>query len=192
VTPTEAIPAFGQWITAARTARNVTIKELAARAKINARTLREIETGKRPNPSHVTRDKLKRALEGVQESATATVEGDDGGDTAPTASEAYGEWLLSERSAGNLTRQDLAEKAGINPRTLREIERGKRHGSPATRKNLEAALGSSPPTSVKKIVDEETTIEGVGQFADFNPHDPDEIPNVPGVYVFYDISDRPI
>src|SRR5262249_508361 len=157
--------------------------------KLSARTLREIETGKRPNPSPVTRDKLKRALQGVQGSATA--EADDV-DTVPTASEAYGEWLLSERSKGNLTRQELANKAGMNQRTLGEMGGGKRHGSPVTRKKLEAAVGSSPPASVKKIVDEETTIEGVGQFADFDPHNLDEIPNVPGVYVFYDISDRPI
>ncbi|HZT95047.1 MAG TPA: helix-turn-helix domain-containing protein [Gaiellaceae bacterium] len=181
---------FGAWVTATRTARNLTLKELAARAEINARTLREIETEKRPNPSLATREKLQLALERADKASS------DGGlgelETAPTASEAYGEWLLGERSKRNLTRQALAAKAGMNERTLGEVERGKRHGSPATRKKLELALGVSPPLAVQKVVKEETTIQGVGEFSDFDPHDLDELPNGPGVYVFYDISDRPV
>ena len=35
-------------------------------------------------------------------------------------------------------------------------------------------------------------ITGVGRLTDFNPHDEDDFPAEPGVYVFYDISERPI
>jgi len=35
-------------------------------------------------------------------------------------------------------------------------------------------------------------VPGIGELVDFNPHDPADHPNKPGVYVFYDISGRPI
>ena len=39
---------------------------------------------------------------------------------------------------------------------------------------------------------EEQSIEGLGQLTDFDPHDANDRPTCPGVYVFYDISNRPI
>ncbi|EQD31614.1 protein containing Excinuclease ABC, C subunit, partial [mine drainage metagenome] len=38
----------------------------------------------------------------------------------------------------------------------------------------------------------DTTIEGLGEFRDFNPHERGEWPSAAGVYVFYDRSERPI
>ena len=39
---------------------------------------------------------------------------------------------------------------------------------------------------------EHTTPNGVGELIDFNPHDPDEHPALSGIYVLYDISERPL
>jgi hypothetical protein len=57
---------------------------------------------------------------------------------------------------------------------------------------LENALGAEAPDALLKAVEEEAEIEGVGQFTDFDPHDENDFPEEPGVYVLYDISDRPI
>ena len=186
---TDVTPPFGEWLTAARIARKLTLEQLAAESGLNKRTIREIENGKRPNPSQRTRDKLKRALDTAPD--REELKGEDGADRT-TALEAYGEWLSNTRSAKRLTREELAQESGLGARTIREIENGKRNPSVATRKKLEDALGSSPPAPVRRAVEKQTTIEGVGPFADFDPHDPEEMPREPGVYVFYDISERPI
>ena len=34
-------------------------------------------------------------------------------------------------------------------------------------------------------------IKGVGELVGFNPHIIDEVPAAPGIYVLYDVSDRP-
>jgi hypothetical protein len=33
---------------------------------------------------------------------------------------------------------------------------------------------------------------GIGELIEFNPHDPKDYPTVGGIYVLYDISDRPL
>ena len=35
-------------------------------------------------------------------------------------------------------------------------------------------------------------VQGLGSLVDFDPHADDERPEEPGIYVFYDISERPI
>ena len=63
---------------------------------------------------------------------------------------------------------------------------------PATIKKLESALGAEIPTEVKDETREEATIKDVGELVDFDPHDDDDLPSTPGIYVLYDISERPI
>jgi hypothetical protein len=41
-------------------------------------------------------------------------------------------------------------------------------------------------------LEKSSEIEGVGQFVDFDPHDEEKWPKEPGIYVFYDIAERPI
>jgi hypothetical protein len=50
----------------------------------------------------------------------------------------------------------------------------------------------SNSTRMHSIVTENNEIEGMGSLEDFDPHKDDERPNAPGIYVFYDISNRPI
>jgi hypothetical protein len=61
-----------------------------------------------------------------------------------------------------------------------------------TVRKLEAALGKNLPDEAKREISEEAQIEGVGELKGFNPHDNDDLPAVAGIYVFYDISERPI
>lgn len=109
------------------------------------------------------------------------------------ATDAYGDWLANARSHAGLTRQELAQKAGVSQVQVFNIETG-RTANPrvSTRKKLEKALGVATPTALVAAVEEESEIVDVGQFTSFDPHDETDFPAEPGVYVFYDISDRPI
>jgi transcriptional regulator with XRE-family HTH domain len=104
----------------------------------------------------------------------------------------YGDWVASERAKKSLTRAQLAERAGVSVPAVYNIETGRTSPQAATRKKLEAALNQKPPSDLVKAVQREAEIEGVGRFEGFDPHDEAEWPSEPGVYVFYDISDRPI
>ena len=110
-----------------------------------------------------------------------------------TPSEGYGEWLSSNRLDQGLSRAGLASRAGVSVPQIFNIETG-RTSNPrsATRKKLEEALGTRAPELLVEAVEQEAEIEGVGQFVDFDPADESDFPREPGVYVFYDISDRPI
>lgn len=56
---------------------------------------------------------------------------------------------------------------------------------------MEKVLGELPAEAKKEIQDE-AEIEGLGPLTDFDPYETEALPTVPGVYVFYDISERPI
>ena len=56
---------------------------------------------------------------------------------------------------------------------------------------MEKVLGELPAEAKKEIQDE-AEIEGLGPLTDFDPYETEAPPTVPGVYVFYDISERPI
>ena len=81
-------------------------------------------------------------------------------------------------------------KSGISAPTIYNLlNGGAQNPQQRTLKKLEAALsekfeGQDAPT--------EKEVPGIGQLIDFNPHDQADHPNKPGVYVFYDISGRPI
>lgn len=43
-----------------------------------------------------------------------------------------------------------------------------------------------------QAVEQSAEIRGVGRLTDFDPHSDEDLPRDPGVYVLYDISDRPV
>ena len=97
------------------------------------------------------------------------------------------------REARGLSPIELAELSGISYVQIYNLEAG-RSTNPreSTRKRLETALKSEVPQEVQEQIDEEQSIEGLGPMTDFEPHDDSYLPKCPGVYVFYDVSDRPI
>ena len=108
------------------------------------------------------------------------------------ADPSFGEWLRGERARREWAQQELAGKAGISQPHVANLESG-RSGNPrpGTVRKLEAALGINVPDLVARDTEEAAEIVGLGALVDFDPYDPD-LPDVAGVYVFYDISDRPI
>ncbi len=104
----------------------------------------------------------------------------------------FGDWAGQRRNALGLSRQDLAAKVGISQIQVYNIETG-RTANPRekTRVALQKVLGKAPQPLVE-AAEKAAEIPGVGQMTDFNPHDEDDFPSEPGVYVFYDISERPV
>src|SRR5262249_41237635 len=104
----------------------------------------------------------------------------------------YGDWLREARLAQELSRKELAAKVGISQIQVYNIETGRTlNPRERTRRALEKVLGKAPE-DVVEAVEEAAEIPGVGRLTDFNPHDEDDFPSEPGVYVFYDISQRPV
>jgi hypothetical protein len=57
---------------------------------------------------------------------------------------------------------------------------------------VETAVGKKFEQEFEEEVRKASTVEGVGEFQDFDPHDSADWPNESGIYVFYDISERPV
>ena len=92
-----------------------------------------------------------------------------------------------------MTAAQLAEKSGLSVPTIYNIEAGKaQNPRPRTIRLLEKAVGKKFEAEFQKSLKEASTIEGLGEFQDFEPHDEKEWPEESGIYVFYDISDRPV
>ncbi len=77
--------------------------------------------------------------------------------------------------------------------TIYNIESGKAQ-SPHRRtiERLAKALDKPFESDSERELRQESHIEDLGDLIDFDPHDAKQWPNEPGVYVFYDISQRPI
>lgn len=108
-------------------------------------------------------------------------------------SRAFGRWLQRARDGAGLSVPELAEAASVSAPAIYNIESG-RSPNPreATRQKIEKALKQNAPDDVVEVAVETSAIEGLGPLTDFDPHDKDDRPSAPGVYVFYDVSDRPI
>jgi len=105
----------------------------------------------------------------------------------------FGVWLSRVRSKLNFTPAEVAEKAGVSIPTIYNLESG-RSDNPqkATIEKITKALGESPSEETVQATEAAAEIEGVGNLVDFDPHDDANFPSGPGVYVFYDVSQRPI
>jgi transcriptional regulator with XRE-family HTH domain len=88
---------------------------------------------------------------------------------------------------------ELATKSGVSIPAIYNIESGKSlNPQKETRQRLEKALGAKIPADVAKEAEEAQDIQGLGSLTDFDPYDKEKLPSIAGVYVFYDVSDRPI
>jgi transcriptional regulator with XRE-family HTH domain len=104
-----------------------------------------------------------------------------------------GEWVLRERLQKKWTQQQLAEEAGISQPSVSFIERGKTlNPQKPPLDKLAKALGSSVPARLAREASGESEVVGLEPLVDFDPHDDAALPRVPGVYDFYDVTDRPV
>lgn len=174
---------LGAAIRRARQAQEWSQAELAERLQVTQPAVSGWERGR-----GLTEANLQN-LEKVLGSFTA-----DGESTAAVPGD-FGLWLRETRGQKGLSVPELAEAAQVSAPTIYNIESGRsRRAQEKTRKKLVKALGERLPESV--IVDEELegaeVAAGIGAMTDFDPHDDANLPTKAGIYVFYDVSERPI
>jgi len=106
----------------------------------------------------------------------------------------FGKWLEATLIQRGMTQTTLARLSGVSSASIGKIIRGEiRNPRKTTRTTIEGALGRDLDESIETAIAEEVNIEGLGEFSDFDPHSDTNLwPEGGGVYVFYDISQRPI
>jgi transcriptional regulator with XRE-family HTH domain len=104
----------------------------------------------------------------------------------------FGVWLNKEMDAKGISIQELANKTGISYPGIWNIVRGKtRNPIDDTRRKIAAALEQPVPTEIEQEISQESNVSGY-DWIDFSPSDLQTVPEKGGVYVFYDITDRPV
>ncbi|MGC9983433.1 MAG: helix-turn-helix domain-containing protein [Polyangia bacterium] len=168
-------------------------KELAEKLGVTQGTISNWENGK-GSPDRSQKNRLQEVL-GLREADRVTtgaekVAQERGEEAGPAA---FGTWLNRMRLERGLSVAELASKAGISRPAVYNIESGHiENPRPETVRRLEQALGKELPAETKKEIRAEATVEGVGEFVEFDPNDKNDWPDMSGIYVFYDISGRPI
>jgi len=144
-------------------------------------TISNWEHGK-GKPSRAQQEKLKAVL-GLNSATGGTAS-----DASPLAA-----WLTKARIAKGWSVPELAHNSGVTAPAIYRIEAGvTRNVQQATRKKLEQALTTQIPEDTAQEVAAEAEVLGLGALEDFDPHSDNERPMQPGIYVLYDISERPI
>jgi transcriptional regulator with XRE-family HTH domain len=172
--------ATGQKIRAGRSKSGLSQQELAEKLGVSQAQVSLWELG-RAKPDQKQIEKLELVLGGITEE-----EGPADQSLPPIAL-----WLSKALSKNNLTVHELAKKSGISPPTVYNLlSGGAQNPQQRTLKKLETALKERFERTEEEK--EAFEVQGIGELIDFNPHDPTDQPVKPGVYVFYDISGRPI
>ncbi len=106
---------------------------------------------------------------------------------------AFGDWLRAEMKKKGMTIPTLSAATEITYKGIWNIVNGvTRSPRPETRKKLADAIQGIVPAEVEaKIESEATPLPGLA-WVDFTPNDLETVPKQGGVYVFYDITDRPV
>ncbi len=174
----------GSAIRAARKQNALSQAELAKKIEVTQATISNWEKGKKELDTD-TLTKLKTVLgkNFIADDVSSLREG-------PSVLAA---WLSKTRQQTGMTVAQLGEKSGLSMPTIYGIEAG-RAENPRQRTItlLEGALGKKFESEFQEEVRQASTIEGIGEFQDFDPYSQDDWPGEAGVYVFYDIAGRPI
>jgi transcriptional regulator with XRE-family HTH domain len=176
---------YGERLQRARVRNAITQTELGEKIGVSGPTISNWEKGKTA-PSKAQRDKLK-TLFGAQ-----TVERPESKELEFVSSP-FAAWLTKTRLEKKLSIPEIAEKAGLSEAAIYNIEAGRSTNPRAeTVRKLERALDAKLEEEVKQEIQDEATIEGLGELSNFDPHNDDDLPSASGIYVLYDISERPI
>lgn len=179
---------FGERLKRVRVRNAMTQAEIAGKMRVTQGTISNWEIAK-VVPTREQKEELKKILGGLSS------------DAAPNRAEAeislgpnpLSGWLTKTRLGKHFSVAELATAAGLSTQAVYNIESGRIvNPRPQTVKLLEKALGTDIPADAKEEIREEAKIEGVGELIDFDPHSDNDLPVVAGIYVLYDISERPI
>ena len=159
-------------------------QQVSERIKVSQSTFSNWENGKtRPNKQQMVElEELLGPIKGLSQN-----------EEQPLDSSPFGAWLTTTRTNNKMTVAELAQKAGVSVPTIYNIESGKNQNpQESTREKISIGLGEIPPEDTIIATEDAASIQGLGNLIDFDPFDVDSRPVGPGIYVFYDISQRPI
>ena len=157
-------------------------QELAARLNVSQPSISLWELGKAV-PSADQLQQLEDILGGL-----APTKRDEGDVELPPIAV----WLFRALEKKGMTANELARKAGVSAPTIYNILKGgAENPQQRTVRAIESAIGESFERSTPQKASKDEKV-AIGELVDFNPYDPKDLPAKPGVYVFYDISGRPI
>lgn len=181
---------IGKHIRRARVEQGLSQTAVAEKLGTNQAMVSQWETGKKsPKPAEL--DQLRRVLD--IKSPGRRRKGAEAAQVPAQMERAFGRWLERTRTDAGLSVPELAEKSGVSAVAIYNIEAGKsRNPRVPTRQKLERALKQVTPDEVVEASEESSAIEGLGPLEDFDPHDKKDRPSCSGVYVFYDVSERPV
>jgi transcriptional regulator with XRE-family HTH domain len=183
---------LGQRLRRARQREGLTQQDLADKLGVLQATISNWETG---SPfKKASRDKIEEILGPLtNKKQLESRAGQTQSVPAESDISSFGSWVRENRNKLSLSVPELAKKAKISAVAIYNIENGKiKNPQSATRNKLAAAFNQTVPTDVVEETESEQSIEGLGSLRDFDPYDESEWPESPGVYVLYDVTQRPV
>jgi len=177
---------FGNWLRRARIRNALSQTELGEKVGVTNASISNWENNKS------VPDEKKRLLRNILGSWPTSTNTDQEDDLDVGASP-FAAWLTRVRLEKKLSVTELAVKTGLSVPALYNLEAG-RISNPRkeTVIRLEKALKTTLKDDVKEEIQKEAAIEGFGELTEFDPHNDLDLPTVGGIYVLYDISERPI
>lgn len=175
---------FGKKLKYARIRNAMTQAELGEKMEVSQATISQWENGN-VLPSLRQKKTLNTIL-----GEWLSAKGDKSTEDSPGA---LGAWLTRVRLSKKISVPELAAIANLSVPAIYNIESGRiLNPRKETVLKIEKALSESISTELKEEIKEEATIEGLGEFVGFDPHNKEDLPKFPGIYVLYDVSDRPV
>jgi transcriptional regulator with XRE-family HTH domain len=164
---------------------------LAKRMRVHPMTVSNWVTGK-CEPRDEQRKRLARLL-----GAPEPMPGNLNGRSRPYEQNgALRKWLEDILKKRRLSVPEFADQAGVTPATIYRIlnsEAFAYYPQQSTIRKIEEAAGEKIPQSTVQEIERESHIEAFGQIKDIENLDSDEdIPNKPGIYVFYSKYEFPV
>ena len=109
----------------------------------------------------------------------------------------FGQQLKLDREKGAISVSQLAQVARISAQAIYFIESGRTQNPSAKTQNLiieglKSLLPSNSDVNPEVSVELNRTDNEISDLEEFDPYSPDVHPEEPGIYIFYDISDRPV
>jgi transcriptional regulator with XRE-family HTH domain len=182
---------LGARIRGAREREGLTLTALADKIGVTGQAISNWETGTQPREAN--RSRLEAVLGNLSKRTSKKPVQDKKAPTTPDEVSSFGLWLRDQRMKASMSVPELAKSAGISAVALYNIESGKAHNPQgATRDKLATALKQVVPQNVVTETEEEQAIAGLGKLTDFDQYSKVDWPHCSGLYVLYDISQRPI
>lgn len=125
--------------------------------------------------------------------APAPTPADSQTEAVPLSDASFGDWLSKEMDTRNISITQLAELTGLTYAGIWNIVKGNTKAPRiGTREKITKVIGVAVPPDVANAVERQSEALPGFEWVDFTPSDLETVPEAAGVYVFYDVTDRPV